>query len=425
MNELLFDAQVLLLNLSFIFLLFFIHHKYIEGKINKVSNEIFIGFISTISILLCMSFPFSTYPGFLFDYRLIPFIIGTFYGGKRVGFFLLMVLLSYRFMINLDAGFYSSILVYSLVLLFLYIVLPHFNKAKQLKRKLTLAIISNVVGILIVLTVVHVFKMRLSSFDWFSLSSFYALQLIVMYFFIYFIEKAKSESIVLSELKELEKLKVVSEIAASISHEVRNPLTVTKGFLQLLQDNTLTEEKREFYITLSLDELERAEMIISDYLTFAKPSLQNIQPLEINTEIHYILKVINPFATMKNVHIVFENIEDTYIAGERQKLHQCLINLAKNGIEAMPDGGILTIELSRSNNMAIISICDTGMGMNAEQIRRIGTPYYSTKSTGTGLGTMVATSIIKAMRGEISICSEVGNGTTFTIKIPQVNVNQK
>ncbi|MFC0558010.1 sensor histidine kinase [Halalkalibacter alkalisediminis] len=425
MNELFFDLQVLLLNLSFIFLLFFIHHKYIEGKINKVSNEIFLGVISAISILLCMSFPFSTYPGFFFDYRLIPFIIGAFYGGKRVGFFLLVVLLTYRFMISFDVGFFSSVIIYSFIYILLCMVSPHFNKLKQLRRKIILAIVTNTIGIIIILVVIHLFKVRLSTFGWFSLTSFYTLQLVVMFFFIYFIEKAKKESIVLSELKELEKLKVVSEIAASISHEVRNPLTVTKGFLQLLQDKTLQDEKKDFYIKLSLDELERAEIIISDYLTFAKPSLKNIEPLELNTEVHYILKVISPYATMRDVHIEFEQVNDIYIAGERQKLHQCLINIAKNGIEAMPDGGNLTLQISNSNEMATISIIDTGIGMTEEQIRRLGTPYYSTKSTGTGLGTMVTTSIIKAMRGKISVSSKLGIGTTFTITIPQIDKARK
>ncbi|WP_227934913.1 sensor histidine kinase [Alkalihalobacillus deserti] len=421
MNELIFDLQIFLLNVSFIFLLFFIHHKYIEGKINKVSKEIFISVISAVSILLCMSFPFSPSPGFFFDYRLIPFIIGALYGGRKVGFFLLLVLLSYRFMISYDAGFYSSVIIYLLIFFILCVISPHFNKTTQLKRKIILAIVTNIVGIIILLTVIYFFKINLSTLGWFSLTFFYTSQIIVMFFFIHFIERAKRESIVLSELKELVKLKVVSEIAASISHEVRNPLTVTKGFLQLLQDRTVTEEKKDFYIKLSLDELERAEGIISDYLTFAKPSLENIELLELNTQIQYILKVITPYATMRGVHVNFEKTKDITIVGERQKLHQCLINIAKNAIEAMTDRGELKITLNSREESAIISITDTGIGMNEEQIRRLGTPYYSTKTTGTGLGTMVVFSIIKAMRGEISVTSKTGIGTTFTIALPQVH----
>jgi two-component system sporulation sensor kinase B len=425
MSELFFDLQVFLLNLSFIFLLFFIHHKYIEGKINKVSNEIFIAIISAVSIILCMSFPFSPYPGFIFDYRLIPFIIGTLYGGRKVGLFLLGVILTYRFMISNDAGFISSVFTYTFVFLLLWFVNPYFKKVIKLKQKLALAISTNILGIIFLLIIIYLFKINLNSHGWFSLSIFYSFQLIVMFLFINFIERAKKESSVLSEVKVLEKLKVVSDIAASISHEVRNPLTVTKGFLQLLQDKSITEAKKNFYIKLSLDELERAEVIISDYLTFAKPSIENVDLLELNTEIHYILKVITPYATMKDVHISFERKEDTFIAGERQKLHQCLINIAKNGIEAMPTNGNLMINLSRIDKMVNISITDTGVGMSDKQIKRLGTPYYSTKTTGTGLGTMVAFSIIKAMRGKISVTSKQGVGTSFTISIPSVNKENK
>jgi two-component system sporulation sensor kinase B len=243
-----------------------------------------------------------------------------------------------------------------------------------------------------------------------------------MFLFITFIERAKKESYVLSELKELEKLKVVSEIAASISHEVRNPLTVTKGFLQLLQDKSINDEKKDFYIRLSLNELERAEVIISDYLTFAKPSLENIELLEMNEELEYIIKIVTPYATMRNSKIDFVKTKTIYIAGERQKFHQCLINIAKNGIEAMSENGQLTIRIMETDKQAIITIQDTGIGMNKEQIRRLGTPYYSTKTTGTGLGTMVVFSIIKAMRGEILVESEQGVGTCFTITIPKVTI---
>ncbi|GAE33361.1 sensor histidine kinase [Halalkalibacter akibai] len=420
MTELIFDLQVFLLNLSFIFLLFFIYHKYIEGKISKVSNAIFIGIISAVSILLCMSFPLSPFPGFLFDYRLIPFIIGTLYGGRRVGLVLLTVLLAYRFMISLDEGFYASIIVYTLMLLFLSLMTPYFKRMTNLHHKLALALIVNLIGIISLLTVLYFFNVNISVNGWLSLILFYFLQLIAMFLFINFIERAKKESIVLSEIKELEKLKVVSDIAASISHEVRNPLTVTKGFLQLLQDHTISLEKKEFYIKLSLEELERAEEIISDYLTFAKPSIENIDLLELNREIQYILKVITPYATMRDIDIMFEKTDDVFIAGERQKLHQALINLAKNGIEAMSPNGKLTIKLTSHENMAHIIISDTGIGMNEEQVRRLGTPYYSTKTTGTGLGTMVAFSIIKAMRGHLSVKSSLGEGTTFTLTIPLV-----
>jgi signal transduction histidine kinase len=223
-----------------------------------------------------------------------------------------------------------------------------------------------------------------------------------------------------NEMRRYEKLKTVSEIAASISHEVRNPLTVIKGFLQLLKEPYHTEEEKNRYLKISLEELERAEVIITDYLTFAKPSLENIEVLELAKELDYILKVVNPFANMHNVHIEVNKEENISIAAEAEKLHQCLINLLKNGIESMPEGGKITIDLKEFNSNALISIRDTGVGMNEEQIDRLGTPFYTTKDKGTGLGTMVVYSIVKAMHGKIKVESEIKKGTCFTITIPTV-----
>ena len=227
------------------------------------------------------------------------------------------------------------------------------------------------------------------------------------------------------EMKKLGELKTVSQMAASISHEVRNPLTVVRGFNQLLKNHDLTEEQKELYIQLSLEELDRAESIIADYLTFAKPSLEHLKPLDVSKEIDYIVQVLNPYATMSNIFIQVEREDDPlHIFGESKELRQSLINIMKNGIESMEPGGTLFIHVKKAKENAVIVIKDTGKGMSTKQIEKLGTPYYSTKDKGTGLGTMVAFSIIKAMQGEIEVESEIGKGTSFTISIPLVDRSQ-
>ncbi|WP_034745929.1 ATP-binding protein [Halalkalibacter wakoensis] len=399
---------------------FFIYHKYIEGKINIVSNNIMIGLISAISIVLCMSFPWNISPNFIFDFRQVPFIIGILYGGRKVGLTLLFVLLGYRYFLGLGEGFYTSIIIYPLIFLAIAFFSAQFRSTTNFSRKMTIAIGANVLSILLLITVVSFFKVNLSVSGWVTLILFYITQVIVMFLFIYFIERAKEENYILSELNELEKLKMVSDMAASISHEVRNPLTVTKGFLQLLQDPSIPFDKKDFYLRLSLNELERAEIIISDYLTFAKPSLENVVDLNVAKELEYVVKVVTPYATMRNVTINVNTSENVKVAGERQKFHQCLINLAKNGIEAMPEQGQLTLTLSETETEAVITIEDTGIGMSEDHLKRLATPYYSTKTSGTGLGTMVVYSIIKAMNGQIQVESKENVGTRFILSIPKV-----
>jgi two-component system, sporulation sensor kinase B len=253
---------------------------------------------------------------------------------------------------------------------------------------------------------------------------FIYIQVIGILLFVKFIESAKNDLALSAEIRKFEKLKSVSEVAASISHEVRNPLTATRGFIQLLSDNNLTIEEKNLYISISLEELDKAASIITDYLTFATPSLENIEILELNKELDTIMKTITPLALINAVDIEIEKTEAIYVAGEREKFHQCLINLMKNSIEAMPDGGKLMITLQELNGKVVITVADTGAGMTDEQIERLGTPYFSTKVNGTGLGTMVIFSIVKAMMGEIKVDSKIGKGTCFTILFPTVDSSQ-
>jgi two-component system sporulation sensor kinase B len=107
-----------------------------------------------------------------------------------------------------------------------------------------------------------------------------------------------------------------------------------------------------------------------------------------------------------------------HLEGDRYKFRQALINIGKNAIEAMDDGGILEIKANKVNDHIVMVISDNGIGMTSEQIKRLGIPYYSTKEKGTGLGTMVSFGIIKKMNGKIEIKSELGKGTEYKIIFP-------
>ena len=212
---------------------------------------------------------------------------------------------------------------------------------------------------------------------------------------------------------------MVGHLAASISHEVRNPLTVSRGFIQLLSEDISAQSRKE-YAEIALMELDRATEVINDYLTFAKPTLEKEEKVNIHEEIQHAVNVITPLATMNGVQLSLSLLEQEqyFTKGERKKFQQCLINILKNGIESMEDGGNLRIEQGVTDNMIIIKIRDEGKGMTQEQINRLGEPYFTTKEKGTGLGMMVSYSIIKGMKGTIKVSSEYGKGTCFTLKLP-------
>lgn len=412
------NIETLLLNLGFVLILFSVYHKFIEGKISAKSEKLFIAIISSVSIIFCMTFTISPVPNFIFDMRQVPFIIGALYGGRRVAIFLLVVLLSYRAMIGMDSGFFATMLVYAFLFVILFFIIPYFAKTHRIKIKLFLTSLVWLSGVIILFTVVFPYIGHRSLP---ILGILYTIQIVAIVLFVKYIEKTKEEQVILKEVQNFEKLKIVSEIAASVSHEVRNPLTVTKGFLQLLKEPDIPDDKKEMYIRLSLDELHRAEEIITDYLTFAKPSLKNTEKLEVNKEIQYVVGVVEPYATMNNLMIsLFETTNEIFVLGEKQLFHQCLINIAKNGIEAMENGGELIVKIIEEESRVIITIQDTGIGMSKEQIQQLGTPYFSTKEKGTGLGTMVVFSIIQSMQGKVQVDSVEGKGTIFSITLPKI-----
>ncbi|OEH84985.1 hypothetical protein BHU72_07280 [Desulfuribacillus stibiiarsenatis] len=399
--------------------LFIIQSLTIKGKHNSWYDFI-VASISTMVILLCMSFSVDILYGYRLDLRYVPFVIGSLYGGRQTAFILFILIIAYRYLLG-GEGFYLAIITSVLTLVFVLFYLTYIHEQGE-KTKLKAFRIARIVFFCCLLLVIISFSFSQNYFDvsfMTFLILFVAIEILAISTSIYYLEKTKMDIELANEHMKLEKLSSVSDIAASISHEIKNPLTVTRGFLQLLQNTKLSDEKRTTYIDLSLAELDRAVAIINDYLAFAKPSKDNIEILELNEQIKYILSVVSPFAMLHDVQIKFSQTGNIHIKGEKQKLHQALLNIIKNGIESIKSGGHVAIKLEEINNFAKVMIEDTGCGMSKEQIERLGIPYNSTKEKGTGLGLMVVFNIIKAMKGTVDVDSKIGKGTKFVIMLPK------
>ncbi|OKL37368.1 sensor histidine kinase [Domibacillus mangrovi] len=410
--------QTFLLIIFFVYFCFSIFFKFVEMKANTLMNELIIALVSGIAIVLCMTFPITFSTGYSLNFLQIPLIIGALYGGRRVTVFLTVILVTYRLFLN-SPDTDTTLLIYCLLLVSLWYIIPLFNKAVTMRMKVFLALLASFFGLFSRITKFVLLMPENITMDYFIIYiASFIIQPIGILFFVVFNENSRRNAILSKVIRKFEKLKTVSELAASISHEVRNPLTVTRGFIQLLRDPNLTEEEKKLYINFSMEALDKAEATITDYLTFAKPSLDHVERLDLKKELDYIANIINPFAEINNVMIECQNDMNIYITGGKQQFHQCLINLIKNGIESMPDGGKMHIHLQKINEKAVITVTDTGMGMTDEQMEQLGTPYYTTKVKGTGLGTMVMYNSVKAMQGEIKVESEVGRGTRFSLFFP-------
>jgi two-component system sporulation sensor kinase B len=219
------------------------------------------------------------------------------------------------------------------------------------------------------------------------------------------------------EYEYLEKINAISQLAASIAHEIRNPMTTVRGFLQLLSANSDLSSKDKSFIQLSIDELDRAQSIISEFLALSKPQKEILEVIDLTKIIHDSIDIITPYALLKNIRIDSDIDSNLASNGYKHEIHQVLINILKNGIEAM-DGGTLVIHASRTNSSIAITIKDTGSGIPTDQLKRLGTPYYSTKEKGTGLGLTVSFEIVRRMNGSIHVESTVNQGTVFTILLP-------
>ncbi len=220
------------------------------------------------------------------------------------------------------------------------------------------------------------------------------------------------------EMYRAEKLNTIGELAASIAHEVRNPLTVVKGFLQLLEKEEKGTKKN--YYSISLSELNRAEEIISDYLNFAKPQFRHIEKVEISQLAREMIHLLNPYALKGNVELSIARSTEAFIKTDRNQLKQALINLIKNAIEATPPEGKVRVHIEKNRENITVTIKDTGKGMTEEQLKRIGTLFYSTKEKGTGLGMMVSLRIIEEHGGTLMLTSEIGVGTEAIVVLPNM-----
>ncbi|MCX2824925.1 two-component sensor histidine kinase [Bacillus pseudomycoides] len=402
----------LLYILSSIFVFYFIYNNEIFFKNYK---KILIIMCTSIPLILCMKFPIYIDENCVHDLRQIPFLIGTLYGGLPVGIALLSIMLLIRFV------FYGvnflTVIVYITMLIFTAYSSSKFNQLNRRKKLIMSMTLPFFLALLttFIAVVLSDFPITNSYITYFIL-----LPPIVMLFVVYINEVLRDAVIMRSKLVKMEKMEIVSQLAASISHEVRNPLTVVKGFTQLLKTPDLPQESREQYIEHILGELNRAQVIIDDYLTFAKPASQKVDNIVIDQELKRIISMMMPLCNMNSIN-VSENLVTGSITGNTQHFQQCFLNLIKNSIEAMLNGGKLSIKSSACENKITIVIKDSGIGMTQEQINRFGEPYFSTKTRGTGLGTMVAVKIIETMNGTLDINSIVNKGTTLTITFPQNN----
>lgn len=232
----------------------------------------------------------------------------------------------------------------------------------------------------------------------------------------------ETEKYILKQKVEQHKnLNAIGQMTASIAHEIRNPMTSLKGFIELLKINCSENEKK--YLNVMNSELERMDSILSEILYLSNPNERIYEEVQFTKIIHNVIELMNPLAELKNITFQMNKIEpvNEKVIGNENRLKQMMINLVKNAIEVMDSGGNITIKIYNEINNLKVAVCDEGKGIKEEEISNLFTPFYTTKENGSGLGLILVKKVIEEHDGEISVESKLGIGTTFTIKLPTVH----
>ncbi|KAA0958641.1 two-component sensor histidine kinase [Planococcus sp. ANT_H30] len=381
-----------------------------------VSHRFIMTVLFSVSLVLCMLFPYQFITdGYIFDLRQVPMIVGALYGGPLVSAILFLVASISRIIIGGD-GMYIALLnqfVIAVGVPFLRPLYMRINRSRKIMLIFSISITSllfnlfagafffgnpihDIVGIWIMLMI--------------NQSTIIALTALM-------IEHMQRQEYMYEAFLKHEKMETVSHFAAAVSHELRNPLQSIKGFVQLMKEYEYSRERQiEFHQTI-LREIDAAEELIEDYLVYAKPTYGQLEPIIVASEVSHVLKIMVPYANGKDVEMHTDELDESAeILIDRYKFQQALVNIIRNGIEAMPEGGKLVLTVKSSPTKVWIRVTDTGVGMTKEQVRRLGEPYFSSKLKGTGLGMMVTYSIISQMEGQILVDSEKGKGTEFTLE---------
>jgi len=219
------------------------------------------------------------------------------------------------------------------------------------------------------------------------------------------------------EMARLDRLNLMGQIAGSIAHEIRNPMTVVKGYLQLIHDKEEFASQKKRFDTM-IGEIDRADAIITEFLSLAKIKPEEMKRQNINGIVDDLLPLIQADAAKRQVAISVELADVPDVNLDEKEIRQLFLNLVRNGIEAMPQlYGELMIKTFRMQDQVVLSIKDRGNGIPPEVLEKLGTPFFSTKEKGTGLGLPVCYRIAESHNARIKI--ETGkSGTTFMVRFP-------
>ncbi|MBB3114603.1 two-component system sporulation sensor kinase B [Paenibacillus phyllosphaerae] len=397
---------------------FVFYHIYYQGRDENYSR-VFILITSMVCLFASMTFPSTVQEGILFDARYVIMFFGLLFGGLSTGFILLVEFMMYRLYIG-GTGLLPAIIILAITFPFSVYMSQLYRRRMGNVWTLVTAGLGFSAIPLVVLYLMHpVYVLNNLEFHILVIpvQNSFGIGLLISLF-----NKSVADKELQLRLIHNEKAEAIGQVAASMAHEVRNPLTTVLGFLKLIRDHRASPEKVERFIDISIEEIKRTEQILTDYLAISKPLSQHREQIDLVPQLAAVIELMTPYATMHNVVLNCGQLppKPVWLTATATEMKQMLVNFTKNAIEACSerDRGKVTLSLQLTNKSVSLLIQDNGIGMTEEQVRRLGSIYYSTKTSGTGLGLTFSYQLIRSMDGSVQVHSVPEAGTSFTIWLP-------
>lgn len=404
----------LLVNITILFSLTFnanLFFPFNSKQKASVKQRVIYGLISAFGALLCMAYPIETLGETYFDLRMVFVLIVTLYSGLLSGGIVIIVTCLARYLIGgafFPVGIVITLGAYLIGLLFRRYFIQ--SEVRYLSGSIVVGAYF-LIYILIIYTNINFLEFN-----------FYLVYFLAFYLsylsMIFIIESLIKTNKQFDEMLYVDKLRTIGQMAASIAHEIRNPITTVRGFIQYIQQDTKDENLKKF-APLILDELDRTNKIITDYLKLNKPYNHELTKIDIDQVLKDSIELLKPLGFYSNVTLLYHSEDKSAVYGDIQLLKQSLMNVIKNGIESMEHGGEIHISKKTNylNGTVVIEIVDSGKGMTEEELENLGLPFYTTKSKGTGLGSMITNRLIREMDGTVAYKSKIGKGTSVMITL--------
>lgn len=223
-----------------------------------------------------------------------------------------------------------------------------------------------------------------------------------------------------TEMKQKEKWAAIGELSSNIAHEIRNPLASLKGSIEMLKEDSVSKNYKKRLMEIALNEMERLDCIITDFLTYSRPTPPEFKRFELHGMLDETIELLKNIE-QNNISINKKYTGRLEVDADPHKMRQVFWNLGINSIEAMPEGGELIISTRNMDRFVEITFKDFGAGIDGKNIEKIFYPFFTTKEKGTGLGLAIAYRIIEEHNGRINVNSSPGVETTFEIILPKTD----